>query len=680
MQAVRGVDCGSVLVAGGAGDVSKSMPLMAPPKSAREALRAKAFPVAEERDPYVARSPIVSMNGVGECVQRLMKLNEEQRRQMSLNGLEEFWKPYIDKYYTKSARVLIDMYDMKLHTPRSVEFSAELLPRIYKAKYDSGVKEELLLMENPCEFLLQNGVVVVDCPRAMVLTVYSTSKVCTEGHLRVSFDTAHKIQCWEFSTRHHEELIVLNPPPPQPVEFTSSSLDRSNHQPTALPEKAVNTLGVSSEMLRVVRVAECVYAMRQTIAQSLGLEQELSSVDKSKTGSKGNVITTTAKSPDALDPDSRAAVEAGVEHTITVASSPRDLGTGVTAVAPPPPPPLARTNSQDDRDPNQPALSTTRDEPANRGRKGRRGGASARGRQRSAPGAAAITVASSQRVPGAGGKGKSVGGRGNAKKRGVSEFELTDEGRTYEDAGGVAQSGGGQNDGRSLLGSKNGGATVDGGGGDDGDGDFHAEDLVARQPRAEAMNQWLRRTSEGETGGGRLGMGNEASPENNHVMNSLMDQLRGGGDRDAMRSALGAYAGRGVDEVQRESSFPMNEALMRGMSNGMVDDLGDLNGVDDDAFGLKRRAGADGADNYRPVAFGRNGRQQLQNASRDNARKDAAPGGAAYEYGEHEHPDDEDVELDGAFIIDSNDAAFASGLGGRMLGSSLGPTQRTNKS
>jgi len=206
----------------------------------------------DENDTYVARSPIVSMNGVGECVQRLIKLNEEQRRHITSNSLNDFWKPFVAKYFTPSARMLIDMYDSRLHTPTSVEISAELLPRVWKSKYDLGIKEERLLMENPCEFILQNGIVVVDCPRALILTVYPNSKICTEGHLRVSFEADFKIHCWEFSTRHHEELVVI-------------SSNDEQHKATA------NSFGMAPDVLQYLRMAESVNAMKPVIAQALGL-------------------------------------------------------------------------------------------------------------------------------------------------------------------------------------------------------------------------------------------------------------------------------------------------------------------------------------------------------------------------------------------------------------------------
>lgn len=64
-----------------------------------------------------------------------------------------------------------------------------------------------MLLEDPCEFLLHNGVVVVDCPRTLIVTVYEHSMVLTDGHLKVSFQKDKKILYWEFSSQNHEEVF-----------------------------------------------------------------------------------------------------------------------------------------------------------------------------------------------------------------------------------------------------------------------------------------------------------------------------------------------------------------------------------------------------------------------------------------------------------------------------------------
>jgi len=198
-------------------------------------------------DDYVARYPIVSMKGVDKCVHRIIKFNEDQRkRKHRNNGLDEFWRPFVREYFTEDSKILLDVFNKKTKKSHSIELRSDVIARVFKAKYDSGVLEERLLLENPCEFLLHNGIVVVDCPRATILTVYQESWVHTEGHLRVSFSSKLKILCWEFSTRMHEELVKINLP--------------------KQPQPAANELGLSRAVSEYMQIAEVVNELRDRMS------------------------------------------------------------------------------------------------------------------------------------------------------------------------------------------------------------------------------------------------------------------------------------------------------------------------------------------------------------------------------------------------------------------------------
>eukprot|EP00188_Purpureofilum_apyrenoidigerum_P005532 Plantae.Rhodophyta-Purpureofilum_apyrenoidigerum.ctg7316.p1 GENE.Plantae.Rhodophyta-Purpureofilum_apyrenoidigerum.ctg7316~~Plantae.Rhodophyta-Purpureofilum_apyrenoidigerum.ctg7316.p1 ORF type:complete len:354 (-),score=73.16 Plantae.Rhodophyta-Purpureofilum_apyrenoidigerum.ctg7316:136-1197(-) len=198
-------------------------------------------------DDYVARYPIVSMKGVDKCVHRIIKFNEDQRkRKHRNNSLDEFWRPFVREYFTEDSKILLDVCNKKTKKSHSIELRSDVIARVFKAKYDFGVVEERLLLENPCEFLLHNGIVVVDCPRATILTVYQESWVHTEGHLRVSFSSKLKILCWEFSTRIHEELVRINLP--------------------KQPQPAANELGLSRAVSEYMQIAEVVNELRDRMS------------------------------------------------------------------------------------------------------------------------------------------------------------------------------------------------------------------------------------------------------------------------------------------------------------------------------------------------------------------------------------------------------------------------------
>lgn len=143
----------------------------------------------------------------GPYVQRLINFNRDQRQGTKNDSLECFWRPLIASYFAPEATLCINLDSSDSRTSR-VKMPIEVLPRLWKSKFDAGMKEERMLLEDPCEHHLPDGVVVVECPRALIVTVYEYSVVLTDGHLRVTFQRNKKILEWEFSLQKYEELFT----------------------------------------------------------------------------------------------------------------------------------------------------------------------------------------------------------------------------------------------------------------------------------------------------------------------------------------------------------------------------------------------------------------------------------------------------------------------------------------
>ncbi|PPS03646.1 hypothetical protein GOBAR_AA17029 [Gossypium barbadense] len=87
------------------------------------------------------------------------------------------------------------------------ETTVEVLPRLFKIKYDSGTLEELLYVDMPREYLNGNGQIVLDYAKAIQESVFEHLRVVRDGQLRIVFSPDLKICSWEFCARRHEELI-----------------------------------------------------------------------------------------------------------------------------------------------------------------------------------------------------------------------------------------------------------------------------------------------------------------------------------------------------------------------------------------------------------------------------------------------------------------------------------------
>lgn len=121
------------------------------------------------------------------------------------------------------------------------EATVEVLPRLFKIKYESGTLEELLYVDMPREYQNSSGQIVLDYAKAIQESVFEQLRVVRDGQLRIVFSPdlkvapkrnqllhfrhlqsflgiihwhflvfvyyVYQICSWEFCARRHEELI-----------------------------------------------------------------------------------------------------------------------------------------------------------------------------------------------------------------------------------------------------------------------------------------------------------------------------------------------------------------------------------------------------------------------------------------------------------------------------------------
>lgn len=157
--------------------------------------------------------------GLGPYAKQLMDFHEKQKQPTAGCTLENFWRPLFEEYFASNATMYIEIKAEDSPNMRLIKLPVEALPRIWLSKFDAGVQEERLLMENPCEYMYVNGYVVVDCRKTVIITKYEQSTVIADGHLRVHLQNDKKIMLWHFSPSRHQELVPMSlarhgvPPP-----------------------------------------------------------------------------------------------------------------------------------------------------------------------------------------------------------------------------------------------------------------------------------------------------------------------------------------------------------------------------------------------------------------------------------------------------------------------------------
>lgn len=73
------------------------------------------------------------------------------------------------------------------------EATVEVLPRLFKIKYESGTLEELLYVDMPCEYQNSSGQIVLDYAKAIQESVFEQLRVVRDGQLRVVFSPDLKV-------------------------------------------------------------------------------------------------------------------------------------------------------------------------------------------------------------------------------------------------------------------------------------------------------------------------------------------------------------------------------------------------------------------------------------------------------------------------------------------------------
>ncbi|XP_071715513.1 transcriptional corepressor SEUSS-like [Rutidosis leptorrhynchoides] len=249
----------------------------------------------------------------GMCARRLTHYMYQQQHRPEDNNIE-FWRKFVAEYFAPNARKkwCVSLYGNGRHTTgvfpqdvwhceicnkkpgRGFEATVEVLPRLFKIKYESGTLEELLYVDMPREYQNSSGQIVLDYAKAVQESVFEQLRVVRDGQLRIVFSADLKIVSWEFCARRHEELIPRKLLIPQVSQLgnaaqkyqastqnASSSLSVPELQNNcnmfvasarqlakALEVPLVNDLGYTKRYIRCLQISEVVNSMKDLIDYS----------------------------------------------------------------------------------------------------------------------------------------------------------------------------------------------------------------------------------------------------------------------------------------------------------------------------------------------------------------------------------------------------------------------------
>ncbi|XP_011628358.1 probable transcriptional regulator SLK2 [Amborella trichopoda] len=253
----------------------------------------------------------------GMCARRLMQYVYHQRQRPEDNDIK-YWRKFVAEYFAPRAkkrwclskyenvghhalgvfpRAAMDVWQCDIcgsKSGRGFETTVEVLPRLNKIKFDSGVEDELLFVDMPQECRLPSGLIVLDYGKAIQESVYENLRVVREGQLRIIFTPELKILSWEFCARRHEELLPRKLVAPQvnqlvqvaqkyqtAVAETGSSgstistqdlqtncnmfVQSGRQLARVLELQSLNDLGFSKRYIRCLQISEVVNSMKDLI-------------------------------------------------------------------------------------------------------------------------------------------------------------------------------------------------------------------------------------------------------------------------------------------------------------------------------------------------------------------------------------------------------------------------------
>ncbi|OIT01364.1 PREDICTED: transcriptional corepressor SEUSS-like [Nicotiana attenuata] len=263
---------------------------------------------------HTIRSPVKPAYEPGMCARRLTHYLYQQQHRPEDNNIE-FWRKFVAEYFAPNAKKkwCVSMYGSGRQTTgvfpqdvwhceicnrkpgRGFEATAEVLPRLFKIKYESGTLEELLYIDMPREYQNSSGQIVLDYAKAIQESVFEQLRVVRDGQLRIVFSQPDlKIISWEFCARRHEELIPRRLLIPQVSQLgaaaqkyqaatqngssTASVSELQNNcnmfvasarqLAKALEVPLVNDLGYTKRYVRCLQISEVVNSMKDLIDYS----------------------------------------------------------------------------------------------------------------------------------------------------------------------------------------------------------------------------------------------------------------------------------------------------------------------------------------------------------------------------------------------------------------------------
>uniref|UniRef100_A0A803LHN1 Uncharacterized protein n=1 Tax=Chenopodium quinoa TaxID=63459 RepID=A0A803LHN1_CHEQI len=236
------------------------------------------------------RSPVKPVYEPGTCARRLTHYMYQQQHRPEDNNID-FWRKFVAEYFALNAKKkwCVSMYGSGRQTTgvfpqdvwhceickrkpgRGFEATVEVLPRLFKIKYESGTLEELLYVDMPREYQNSSGQIVLDYAKAIQESVFEQLRVVRDGQLRIVFSPDLKVsqlgtaaQKYQAATQNSSSNMSVSDLQSNCNMFVASARQLAK----TLEVPLVNDLGYTKRYVRCLQISEVVNSMKDLIDYS----------------------------------------------------------------------------------------------------------------------------------------------------------------------------------------------------------------------------------------------------------------------------------------------------------------------------------------------------------------------------------------------------------------------------
>ncbi|CAN1332906.1 Probable transcriptional regulator SLK1 [Linum perenne] len=151
------------------------------------------------------------------------------------------------------------------------EATFEVLPRLNKIQFETGVTDELLFLDFPQERRLPSGLMVLEYGKAVHETVYNQFNVVREGKLRIIFTQDLKVNDFIRTAQQYQAAIDSGGrgrTPPDLRENCNSLLSAGCSLEKSFESQLAGDIGFPKRYIRCLQIAEIVNSMKDLMTFS----------------------------------------------------------------------------------------------------------------------------------------------------------------------------------------------------------------------------------------------------------------------------------------------------------------------------------------------------------------------------------------------------------------------------